>query len=88
MVIFCVLLTSLAVRGLASANTCNRFLFVEYCDTHKLIAANTFFEYPHECIVSYHNLESQPMDIISIGKFAQIDYVLCDQQNADIVYDC
>ena len=55
----------------------NRSLFLECCGTHKLVVVNSLFDYPDEVLVTYHNLNSKPMDNIANGSFSQLDYVLC-----------
>ena len=72
----------------SSHSTSNRSLFLEYCGAHSLLMANSLFDYPDDCLVTYHNLVSHPMDLISSGNFSQLDYVLCPQQHPDLVYDC
>ena len=52
------------------------------------MAANTLFDYADDLLVTYHNLESQPRELVVPSKFSQIDYVLCAQQNSEMVYDC
>ena len=66
----------------------NRELLMEYCMTYSMHITNTFFDYPDDCLVSYFNLVAKPMDIISQTTFAQIDHVLCSQDNPDLVLDC
>ena len=53
----------------------NRTLVFEYCATHDLMIANTFFNYPDEVLVSYYNLNGKPTDLISSGVFSQLDHV-------------
>ena len=66
----------------------NRPLFSEYCGTHDFVVANTLFDYADEFLVTYHDLTSQPLEEVVPWKFSQIDFVLCAQQNADMVDDC
>lgn len=69
-------------------STSNRELMIEYCMTHSMQITNTFFDYPDEHLVSYYNLVAKPMDVISRSSFAQIDHVLCSQDNPELVTDC
>ena len=61
----------------SSHSTSNRSLFLEYCGAHSLLMANSLFDYPDDCLATYHNLISHPMDLVSSGNFSQLDYVLC-----------
>ena len=66
----------------------NRELFMEYCNVHDLRVANTFFNYPDDCLVSFFHLTTKPMAPITPGGMMQIDFVLCSQEKPEIVFDC
>ena len=68
------------------AVTKNRELLMEYCMTHNLQVANTFFDYPADSLVSYFGLGVKPMDEIVSTRFSQIDHILVPQCNFDMVY--
>ena len=66
-------------NGYPKANS-NRYLLAELCISNDLLIANTFFDRFPENLVTYRELATQPMETISPSKFAQLNFVLCEQQ--------
>ena len=69
-------------------DTCsNRELLLEICSSLRYCVANTFFEHPPHEQVTYRNLSTAPMDLISPQRFGQIDCLLAPQDSLDYVTD-
>ena len=71
-----------------SGRTPNRSLLLEYCGSYDLMVMNSHFEYPDNFLVTYRNLVTNPLDNIFDGGLSQIDFILCHQDKADMMYDC
>eukprot|EP00973_Karenia_brevis_P054558 7581345-Karenia_brevis.AAC.1 len=56
----------------------NRELLISHCITSEFCIANTFFDHESHAQVTYHDLKSNPSDVVSPLHFGQIDFVLCD----------
>ena len=65
----------------------NRFLLLEFCAAASLQIASTFFNQPSDKLVTYRELVTRPMDIITPSRFAQLDLVLIEQKWASKILD-
>ena len=58
--------------------TMNRFLLLEFCASTNNCIANTFFEHPHEKLVTFRSMGTQTYDVPTLTNFAQLDLVITD----------
>ena len=65
----------------------NRDLLMEFCSSHSLGIANTFFDAPLDQKATYHEPSVPPRAPICNGKFSMLDLLLCPSQHFHSILD-